>query len=586
MNRQKQFIGFFGFLLSVCGLFVTMAPAFSENLSRKSDFFKVLLCLFESSHLGLFEAELWGYQNSDMNYPVNYFNIIFFSIMLLGSALFITRGFKESRLIGFCFAVYFLTSLVQLLYSSIIPIFFFKDIDWKWLILILSSSIFWAWLSFRFTRVIINHALPETIKYETDGRITKSYLLATRWQRFQHFIIDYFIVVLVFTPYLSYYAFFSRNEYFNYLKEESHWAIKGIIVLFLLLYYLVSESVFCLSPGKFFTNTAVIREDGTKAGFKTVLLRTLARLVPFEPLSLLGGEAWHDRWTRTWVIKKENKGIKNGWYILLIPLAVLFAWAAYGSMDGYHDHKEFIKDKKRYDLKMDGIRDELNHLAAGNYIELISDNYHFSNHFIRIERITGNDIIATKLFFSYDAHINNIQKADIWYNSNTGKHDTAIIPRATLQKLTELEYDDDYYKKRGIDLFHDGEKYSIEAIYDLTAPALRRSAQGGMMRYNENRNSEKDKEEDSYSLSLFLDNYSAAADITVVETIEGKSKWKYSMQDRSGYTNQPVTFTLSTSRYEMGAPYQLRLVLQDYNNRKYVYLIKGTDIDFSIRRQF
>jgi uncharacterized RDD family membrane protein YckC len=70
-------------------------------------------------------------------------------------------------------------------------------------------------------------------------------------------------------------------------------------------YYMFFEGVFGRSPGKLLTGTYVVNEDGTKPRFSQIVGRSLARFVPFEPLSFFGNSptGWHDRWSGTRVVK-------------------------------------------------------------------------------------------------------------------------------------------------------------------------------------------------------------------------------------------------------------------------------------------
>jgi uncharacterized RDD family membrane protein YckC len=64
------------------------------------------------------------------------------------------------------------------------------------------------------------------------------------------------------------------------------------------------------TPGKFLTKTVVIDEYANKPDFGTLLLRSFARLVPFEPFSCWGdtySRGWHDKWSNTWVVKEEER---------------------------------------------------------------------------------------------------------------------------------------------------------------------------------------------------------------------------------------------------------------------------------------
>jgi len=72
----------------------------------------------------------------------------------------------------------------------------------------------------------------------------------------------------------------------------------------LLGYYVFFEGIFNATPGKMITRTRVVQIDGTKPTIGQVFGRTLSRFVPFEAFSFLGsGSGWHDRWSRTRVVR-------------------------------------------------------------------------------------------------------------------------------------------------------------------------------------------------------------------------------------------------------------------------------------------
>jgi uncharacterized RDD family membrane protein YckC len=58
--------------------------------------------------------------------------------------------------------------------------------------------------------------------------------------------------------------------------------------------------------GKLITGTVAVKDDGTALTFKEALLRSLCRMIPFEPFSAFGGRPWHDTITHTMVIKKPR----------------------------------------------------------------------------------------------------------------------------------------------------------------------------------------------------------------------------------------------------------------------------------------
>lgn len=79
------------------------------------------------------------------------------------------------------------------------------------------------------------------------------------------------------------------------------------LVLYPMLYAL-SEYYLQRTPGKYLTQTLVIDEYGDKPDFKTALLRSIIRMVPFEPFSCTDNysRGWHDKWSNTWVVPEEE----------------------------------------------------------------------------------------------------------------------------------------------------------------------------------------------------------------------------------------------------------------------------------------
>ena len=93
------------------------------------------------------------------------------------------------------------------------------------------------------------------------------------------------------------------------LSEESSqqifltYLVNAVHVIF---YYTVCEKAFKgQTLAKLLTGTRAIRKDGKELSVKDALLRSLTRIVPFEVFSGIANELWHDRWTKTTVIKRK-----------------------------------------------------------------------------------------------------------------------------------------------------------------------------------------------------------------------------------------------------------------------------------------
>jgi uncharacterized RDD family membrane protein YckC len=137
-------------------------------------------------------------------------------------------------------------------------------------------------------------------------------LLASQGQRFANYLIDYVIQILigagiglligVYSNFTGNYQLLESLEGLNRIEEYA----LGIVIL--LFYYNITEIFLARSIGKFITKTIVVLEDGTKPDPKTILVRSLCRIIPFNQFSFLGSPSygWHDSISDTYVVNKEE----------------------------------------------------------------------------------------------------------------------------------------------------------------------------------------------------------------------------------------------------------------------------------------
>jgi len=137
---------------------------------------------------------------------------------------------------------------------------------------------------------------------------------ASNGQRFLNYLID-----ILFVRYALSYVFgyaigyllvaISGDFYIDIVSDTnsvSFWIFTYFLgAIIFIVYYTSCEKFFKgYSLGKIITGTKAVREDGRELSFKDALLRSLSRIVPFEPLSIwFDNGLWHDRWTKTVVIK-------------------------------------------------------------------------------------------------------------------------------------------------------------------------------------------------------------------------------------------------------------------------------------------
>ncbi len=79
-------------------------------------------------------------------------------------------------------------------------------------------------------------------------------------------------------------------------------------------YYVVMEFYFQRTVGKYLTGSLVVNEYGERPDFKTICVRTLTRIIPIDPFSVLwtnDERPWHDKWTKTYVVSKDELSLIN-----------------------------------------------------------------------------------------------------------------------------------------------------------------------------------------------------------------------------------------------------------------------------------
>jgi uncharacterized RDD family membrane protein YckC len=119
--------------------------------------------------------------------------------------------------------------------------------------------------------------------------------------RFAHFIIDFIFMYILIFIFAIIMGIFQLNNFAEYIKNHSF--LFGVISFF--IYYVICEYTLGRTLGKFFTKSMVVTEDGRKPSFTAVVLRSLIRNIPFEPLSVLSASSkmWHDTLSKTVVTK-------------------------------------------------------------------------------------------------------------------------------------------------------------------------------------------------------------------------------------------------------------------------------------------
>nr|WP_315027183.1 RDD family protein [uncultured Chryseobacterium sp.] len=132
--------------------------------------------------------------------------------------------------------------------------------------------------------------------------------------RFANFIIDravvYFIFIIFGFASSLVFALTGINFFIEIVQEMAGvnrfmdiliTSTVYFIYIFLIEYFTKGRSL-----GKYITGTKVICTDGTDPTIKDYFIRNISRLIPFDVLSFLGENGWHDSWSETRVINIKN----------------------------------------------------------------------------------------------------------------------------------------------------------------------------------------------------------------------------------------------------------------------------------------
>ena len=145
---------------------------------------------------------------------------------------------------------------------------------------------------------------------ESPNSSEKNYFLASQGARLLNFSID--LLVFMTITYAILISIFSLNPELKqqYIEFDNRSSVSWILKLSKWLIFIVSYSLmeFLLrgkTIGKFITKTRAVTENNKMLSIKDALLRSLYRMIPFEPFSFLGASltGWHDRLSKTIVIK-------------------------------------------------------------------------------------------------------------------------------------------------------------------------------------------------------------------------------------------------------------------------------------------
>ncbi len=134
---------------------------------------------------------------------------------------------------------------------------------------------------------------------------------ANKGLRFLNFIIDYVSIILLTMLFFGFIAIviviINPESDIIYQLENINPLIDRVITVFfyVLLIFLSEFLTKGRSLGKFITGTKVVMIDGSTPTTKDYFMRSICRIIPFDVLTFLGENGWHDKISNTTIVNKK-----------------------------------------------------------------------------------------------------------------------------------------------------------------------------------------------------------------------------------------------------------------------------------------
>lgn len=143
--------------------------------------------------------------------------------------------------------------------------------------------------------------LKEKYNLEEVGKCL-TYHQANQLKRIANGLIDGIIAILLF--FLTINTLDLNQSSLTLLTSQNTALQFGAGLVSVILYFAIMEATTGRTIGKIITHTKVVNACGRKPSFKSIIMRSLLRVIPLNVLSFLIAhtDGWHDRWSKTTVI--------------------------------------------------------------------------------------------------------------------------------------------------------------------------------------------------------------------------------------------------------------------------------------------
>ncbi|PTQ99924.1 RDD family protein [Mucilaginibacter yixingensis] len=250
---------------------------------------------------------------------LNQVNGIFDFLLILGAIGFAINGERQIRLLRFVYSLIFGCNVVSILRLVLFFVLFRPMMGNKAPVIttdrmigdaeFLAMECAWLVVSFLILRYF-NRTRDVAVELheQEDGEQVGIYIEASKGTRFMHNLIDNLTIILIFSDLQKTFEGLVSHGASAANSNEDVGTVLLTQVFFLVcawIYFAIYEAIFGITPAKTLTGTRVVDDESRTPQFKTIAIRSLSRLVPFDSISFFMDRGWHDKWSDTYVVMEE-----------------------------------------------------------------------------------------------------------------------------------------------------------------------------------------------------------------------------------------------------------------------------------------
>ncbi len=134
---------------------------------------------------------------------------------------------------------------------------------------------------------------------------------ALKGARFLNYIIDLIFYIIVYTLFITTIQVIEELIFDDYYITDFINSMPTIFdrispyLFYFLVNFIFEKYTNGRSIGKIITGSKVVMIDGSEPTTKDYLIRNLCRVIPFDALTFLGSNGWHDKISKTTVVNKK-----------------------------------------------------------------------------------------------------------------------------------------------------------------------------------------------------------------------------------------------------------------------------------------